>query len=871
VPKSVQRLLEADWREGLFTLAADKTQIADSPALRFWQSAAGDLLTRVCHLPAEMRVREVTLPSESDCAGWILTAPPMPGGEYLTPEVMSGFFREMVEWCDATAHADSGLAPFLEKRAPRWRQVGRVCFHLAENKNSDDHPFAFMATFVSGLGASGQARHLPLRRALEQSADANNRPALIKLLSPVHAASERCEWVKALVDSGDIYRPMAWVPDRAYQLLVSVPALEESGLTVRVPDWWRQRARPRVAVTVGSKQPSIFGADAVLDFNVAVALGDENLSEEEIAELLRGGDGLVMLKGQWVEVDRERLREAIEHWEDLRRAAPNGEISFIEGMRMLAGASRDLRDERRAQVVREWAHVDAGAALREILASLRDPARLDPTDDGGMLKTALRPYQAHGVRWLRLLGGLGLGACLADDMGLGKTVQVLALLLCVKASDDAGADHRPALLVVPASLLGNWRAEAQRFAPALRVVFLHPAETTRETLDEIEQNPGAHLPQADLVVTTYSMVTRQLPWLSGIPWRLMILDEAQAIKNSGTRQSKAVRQITATARIVLTGTPVENHLGDLWSIFDFLNPGLLGSAAVFKQFTKKLESQDADRFAPLRRLVAPYILRRMKTDRSVAPDLPDKVETTAFCSLTRAQVRVYEQIVQAMKESLQEAEGIQRRGLVLQTLMRLKQVCNHPSQMTGDGAFAPDDSGKFQRLAQICDELAGRQQRVLVFTQFREIIDPLASHLASVFGRPGLVLHGQTAVKSRKSLVERFQDEDGPPFFILSLKAGGTGLNLTAASHVIHFDRWWNPAVEDQATDRAFRIGQKSHVMVHKFVTTGTLEERIDTMIADKRRMAAEIISGGGEVDLTSLKDDELLDLVRLDITRATE
>jgi len=377
------------------------------------------------------------------------------------------------------------------------------------------------------------------------------------------------------------------------------------------------------------------------------------------------------------------------------------------------------------------------------------------------------------------------------------------------------------------------------------------------------------LTDVDLVVTTYAMVGRQA-WLSERNWRVVILDEAQAVKNHATGQSKAVRKLRARARIALTGTPVENRLGDLWSLFDFLNPGLLGSAKVFTSFVKSLQSRSRDQFAPLRRLVGPCILRRLKTDPKIIADLPEKTETLRYCTLTPQQVKLYEKAVTAMKSSLKTVDGIARRGLVLQTLMRLKQICNHPSQLLGDGDYHPEHSGKFKRLADICEELGERQEKVLIFTQFREIIAPLAEHLSSIFGRPGLVLHGGTGVKQRKAIVDRFQQEDGPPFFILSLKAGGTGLNLTAAAHVIHFDRWWNPAVENQATDRAFRIGQKRNVLVHKFVTRGTVEERIDALITEKRHLAEDLLAGGGEVNVTELSDNDLMDLVSLDITRAS-
>ncbi len=605
----------------------------------------------------------------------------------------------------------------------------------------------------------------------------------------------------------------------------------------------------------------------MLDFNVTVALNGETLSADEIKDILAGGDGLVLVKGQWIEVDREKLQEAIDHWQGLQKQAENGEISFIEGMRLLAGASSDLTNDEQADHEKQWVHISAGGALREILSGLREPANLDSVKIGSQLKAQLRPYQQRGLAWLRFLAELGLGACLADDMGLGKTIQVLALLL-YNQQNKTKKKTKPSLLIVPASLLSNWRKEAERFTPSLNLTFLHPAETDRRQLEKIAQNPDKALSQSDLLITTYSMLTRQL-WLRDIDWQLVILDEAQAIKNPSTRQSKAAKKLSARSRIVMTGTPVENRLGDLWSLFDFLNPGLLGSANVFKKFVKNLQDRAHNQFAPLRQLVGPYILRRLKTDRKIITDLPDKIETPCYCKLSRQQVKLYEQTVKALRSMLKDADGIARRGMVLQSLMRLKQICNHPSQLTGDGDYIASDSGKFLRLGEICDEIASRQEKALIFTQFREITDSLADYLATIFGRTGVILHGGTAVKKRQALVERFQSDDGPPFFILSLKAGGTGLNLTAACHVIHFDRWWNPAVENQATDRAFRIGQKHNVLVHKFITTGTVEEKIDAMITEKQKMADEILSSGKEVNLTELPDDEILRLVSLDVTRA--
>ena len=870
IPPGIARLqsaFDADWREALFTLAADRIDTHEAPAARFWQELAERHLVALCHLPEHETRMQVEAPTPADCAAWILAAPPMHGGEYLSEDSLHGVWSHLDEWVRETVRTTTGGLPaFLRARAPSWHQVGRVCFHLAENRNDEARPFAFMVTYASGFGAGGRVKHLPLRRALEQYAGAKNRAALIALLSPIQQAAETCDWVQELVDSGDVYQPLAWTPDRAYRLLRSVPALEAGGLSVRLPNWWRKRPRPQVSVTIGGATPSTVGAGAMVDFEVDVALGGESLSRAELETLLDGAGELVLLKGQWVEVDRDRLREAIEHWEAVREQAGDDGISFIEGMRLLAGASADLRQEDQTEHERPWVHVDAGDAMRRLLAGMRQPDALDPVAVGGALRATLRPYQRDGVAWLRLLTTLGLGACLADDMGLGKTIQVLALLLCDRG-DDAPLSA-PSLLVIPASLLGNWRREAERFAPSLALRFLHPAEADRETLADVAAAPARHLAGADLAVTTYAMLHRQ-PWLADVQWRLVILDEAQAIKNPATRQSRAVRALPARARVALTGTPVENRLGDLWGLFDFLNPGLLGSRDVFNAFVKELQEREEQPFAPLRRLVAPYILRRLKTDRRIIDDLPDKTETTRDCHLTRKQVALYQRIVRSMQLELETTVGIKRRGVVLRSLMRLKQTCNHPSQFAGDGDYRPGDSGKFARLAEICEELAERQERALVFTQFREIIDPLSEYLAAVFGRPGLVLHGATGVRRRQELVDRFQRDDGPPFFILSLKAGGTGLNLTAASHVIHFDRWWNPAVENQATDRAFRIGQRRSVLVHRFVTRGTIEEKIDRMIAEKRQLADDLLDGGGEINVTELSDDALIDLVRLDVTRA--
>ena len=531
-------------------------------------------------------------------------------------------------------------------------------------------------------------------------------------------------------------------------------------------------------------------------------------------------------------------------------------------MRLLAGAGIG-GDAKAKDSPGDWGQTIAGPWLAETLATLRQPRVEAGADPGAALNATLRPYQQAGVAWLHLLAKLRLGACLADDMGLGKTIQIISLLLVLKR--QTMGPMKPSILVAPASLLANWAAEIERFAPSLSAMIAHPSVLPA---DELKALDAQRLERVDLVITSYGSLLR-LPWLADIPWQLAILDEAQAIRNAATKQTRAVKQLKAQSRIALTGTPIENRLSDLWSIFDYLNPGLLGSATQFGTFAKQLAEREHNAYAPLRALVQPYILRRLKTDKSIIADLPDKTEIKTFCPLSRKQAALYAQAVKDLAEQLEQADGIERKGLVLAALMRLKQICNHPSQWLGDGAWSEADSGKLLRLRDIVEEVAARQEKALVFTQFKEIAAPLAAFLSGIFGRAGLVLTGETEVKKRKDLVGRFQGDESVPFFVLSVKAGGAGLNLTAASHVIHFDRWWNPAVENQATDRAFRIGQKRNVLVHKFVCRGTVEDRIDQMIEQKKLLAGDFLGSGGEMLLTEMKDEDLLKLMALDLNAA--
>jgi non-specific serine/threonine protein kinase len=789
----------------------------------------------------------------------------MTGAEYLTATVLQSLWQELdIAFGLELSESKCGVQEFLKRCNAAWNLVGRVHFNLAENRKDDAAPFAFLATYTTRLSAHAKAQHLPLGQALGEYAGAANRDRLLSLLLPVQRASESCAWLKAMVDAGEIFHPLRWRPSEAMQLLRDVPQLESAGVVVRMPATWQANRPPRPQVTakVGGKLLSGLGQDALLDFRMDVTLDGETLNPAEVRELLAKSDGLALVRGRWVEVDRERLSRMMEYFGEAERVAAERGFSLRDALRMIAGADVKADDDSAASQA-DWGKVVAGPWLAETLKGLRSPEELAGIDPGSALNGTLRPYQQVGVRWLYLLAKLGLGACLADDMGLGKTIQILSLLLVLRHQNRD--QRQPSLLVAPASLLSNWASELERFAPSLNALIAHPSALPAADLMTLA--PG-RLQDVDLVITSYGSLLR-IPWIAEASWRLVVIDEAQAIKNPNAKQTRIAKKLKAQAKFALTGTPVENRIGDLWSIFDFMNPGLLGTSKEFSNFVKRLEGRTHNPYAPLRELVRPYILRRLKTDKTVIADLPDKTEVKAFCQLSRKQAALYKQAVEELKEALDGADGIRRKGLVLSFLMRFKQICNHPSQWLGDGAWSEEDSGKWVRLRDIVEVIAAKQEKVLVFTQFREMTAPLAAFLGSIFGRAGVVLHGETEVKKRRDLVRRFQEEEAVPFFVLSLKAGGAGLNLTAASHVVHFDRWWNPAVENQATDRAFRIGQNKNVLVHKFVCRGTVEEKIDQMIESKRQLSKDLIEGGADLLLTELQDEELLKLVALDLNAA--
>ncbi len=654
--------------------------------------------------------------------------------------------------------------------------------------------------------------------------------------------------------------------DEAYSFLrEKAPLLEQNGFGVLLPAWWQHPAgrlgvklhlsdRPKKDGRIG---PALLGLNDLVRFDWQLSLGEHVLSEAEFMELSRLKVPLVRVRGEWIELSSQDIESAIAFF----RKRKDHEMPLSEAMRLGLDPQGRLPDAGSALPV---LGVSATGKIEQMLAALSRPhSQIEPALQPESLQGRLRPYQLRGVSWLEYLHSLGLGACLADDMGLGKTVELIAFLIKIKDKDQKSKNINanasgPALLVCPLSVAGNWAREIRRFAPSLTVLTHHGMKrlSGSEFLEEARCR--------DVVITTYALAAKDEEDLSAVVWSHVILDEAQNIKNQEAQQTQSIKRLEAKNRIALTGTPVENRLSELWSIMDFLNPGYLGSKEAFrKQFTLPIEKyRNQERSAALRSVIQPFILRRLKTDPAVIRDLPLKMEMKVNYNLTEEQASLYAAVVEEMLGKIEELEGIKRRGQILAALTKLKQICNHPALFLQDASSLDGRSGKLARLDEMLYETAASGDRSLIFTQFAGMGTMLKHHIQEKMGLEALFLHGGTARTKREEMIARFQ-AGNTPVFILSLKAGGFGLNLTAANHVFHFDRWWNPAVENQATDRAFRIGQKKNVFVHKFVCLGTLEEKIDEMIEQKKSLADSVI-GSGEGWLTELSDDALRQIFTL-------
>lgn len=825
-----------------------------SASLDIFRKLVGLYVKKLTHTPNLEILREqvelILTPDEIE--DFLANIPFMVGAEYITPSFLESIWLKLdLAFKNKVKNYKGSVDELIKTFSPDIHLAGRIYFHLVESKK-DDLPFAFLTTYSTSLNKEGKSKHVPLKHALEEYGSDSKK--LLELLSTVYLAARESQIVAGLIETGEIFHPLSFSAQEAYNILKEIPIYEKYGIICRIPNWWKNRTNTlRVDINVGNTSPSFFGQKALLDFKINLLCGDNELSEEEAKKLLNESEGLAFIKGKWVEVDAEKLKKTLEVYKKAQELMKRGGLSLKEAIYLQLNLQKDLGIDDDGTV-----DVSNGQWLKSVIEKLRQPELIDSVNLAKNFRGELRPYQHKGLNWLYFLHSLQFGACLADDMGLGKTIQLLAFLNTLKANKK----NPTSLLVIPASLISNWINEIHRFSPDIKYYLAHPSFEENIASVQITKD---FIDKYDLVITTYSL-SRKYDWLKTYKWNYIILDEAQAIKNPSTKQTKAVKNLEANNRIIMTGTPIENRLSDFWSLFDFLNPGLLGSAKEFSDFAKSLKDNSRG-YARLRRITSPYILRRLKTDKSVISDLPDKVEMKTYSDLSKKQIVLYDNLVKEIKTILEsEIEGIKRKGLILASLMKFKQICNHPDQYLGRNEYSEHNSGKFLRLREICETIYEKREKVLVFTQFKEITEPLKEYLETVFKHKGLVFHGSIPVAKRKEIVERFQSHEYVPFMVLSIKAGGFGLNLTAANHVIHFDRWWNPAVENQATDRVFRIGQKKSVLVHKFITKGTLEEKIDEMLQKKEELSKEIIHSSNETWLTEMSNDKLMKLFTLSL-----
>ncbi|MBR3537894.1 MAG: DEAD/DEAH box helicase [Eubacterium sp.] len=819
-----------------------------------WLDASGLFLYRITDRFQKELLRQPDLelirqsvsyvPDQDVVEDLLLMAPFVPGSEYVDEEWIRGQFdRLLTIYKKEIRKYDGTVALYFADKSQKLKLPERIFFHLVDN-TEPDYPFAFVATYSTRVKGS-RIRHKPLQYALTEYK--GNRDKLLELLSCLNKAAGVSPMIDHFVKSGEMFHPLRLTADEAYHFLKDVPEIEKSGIVCRVPNWWKKKAAAvSMQLSLGEKRPGMFGLEGLVSMQPQLSVDGVPLTKTEIKQLLSMTDGLAYLKGKWIDVDHERLKALLDAME-----GKQGEISLLEAIRMQISVE-DTDNDPDGGIV-----ISNGKWLAGLLKEMRNPGDMKSLSVPRSFQATLRPYQENGYKWLNYMNRLGFGACLADDMGLGKTVQVLAFLEKIRKENR----NARVLLIVPASLVGNWQREVERFAPSMPLQILHgPGASKNFSADAREF----------LTVTTYGMTLRT-PELEKCEWDLLILDEAQAIKNPVSKQTKAVKRIHAREKLAMTGTPIENDLTNLWSLFDFLNKGLLGSADEFREFCKTLEDKP-EGYAKLKAMISPFMLRRVKTDKSIISDLPDKLEQVDYVEFSKKQAVLYRKYVSELEKLLMKADkqpeamsDFQRKGIILSSIMKLKQICNHPDQYLGQKGYEEKDSGKFGMLRELCETIYEKRERVLIFTQFTEVIPFLDDFLSGIFHAKGLILHGQTPVKKRAKLVEQFQGEEYVPYMILSVKAGGTGLTLTKASHVIHFDRWWNPAVENQATDRAYRIGQKNRVVVHKLVCRGTIEEKIDQLINSKKELAENVIGAGGESWITEMGNAELLNMLRLE------
>lgn len=689
------------------------------------------------------RQRVKVHPSEETVENLLEATPYAIGTEFVDAEWIRKLFAGLEKIFQREISSYNGtVAMYLAERNQNLHVPERVFLHLVENKD-EEFPFAFMATYASQR-TDGSVQHMPLQYALTEYK--NDREKLLSLLSCLNRAAEVSELIAELMESGEMFHALKFTAQEAYTFLKDLEKIEQTGILCRIPNWWRRKsAMLSAGVKLGEEKPSVLGFDALVSLQPSLLVDGVSLTDKEIQMLLKQTEGLAFLKGKWIEVNHEKLRKLLEEIENIP-----GYLSFRDAMQLEMGKNQILPDV--------GAIVTNGTWLSKMLLDLRRPERIRSVAVPKTLHAVLRPYQKSGYSWLNYMNRMGFGACLADDMGLGKTVQVLAYLEKMRKTVKSAC----VLLIVPASLIGNWEREAEKFAPDMEICILHGK--TSAALEKEAENP---LPF--LTITTYGMAAK-IEALKERMWNCIILDEAQAIKNPTTKQTREIKKMKAGMRIAMTGTPIENDLTNLWSLFDFLNHGLLGSSKEFHEFCKGLEENPRG-YAKLKSMISPFMLRRVKTDKQIIADLPEKVEVIDYAAMSKKQVVLYRKAVADMEQKVLETQGIERRGIVLGTIMKLKQICNHPDQYLGQKEYPPSDSGKFAMLKELCETIYEKRERVIVFTQFKEITEYLAEYLTGIFHAKGYIIHGGTPVKRRAEIVDLFQGERYVPFIVLSVKA----------------------------------------------------------------------------------------------------
>lgn len=836
----IATLFEEDKYGTLYHMTFQDTS-KDSPTAKFLKEVVQSFVRSLSSSPEIEIAREKTKAVlDDDQLDHLLALCPFAlGSEFVDEDWMRQQYTYLQHVFEQEATSFEGtMQLYFEGLSQNLQTAQRIYFHLVENMYDEDNPFAFMATYAT-KDQAGRVMHMPLAHALIEYKD--HQEELLALLSSLNKVADGVEYIQYLMDTGELFHPIKLKVKEAYSLLKAVPLIEKSGIKCRVPNWWKKHySSVHLNVSAGEKKPSFFGLQTLMELTPSLSINGYTLTSDDINSLLQQEEGLTFMKGQWVEVNHHKLQELLEKMKHY-----DGTITLKEAL--TKDFVKDIDDDPDNGI-----EITNGKWLRNMLQEMRQPRHIQKQSLPEDFDATLRHYQQEGYNWLNIMYTFGFGACLADDMGLGKTIQVIAFLEKLREED---ADAK-CLLVVPASLLGNWESEMRKFAPDLHYSILHSSKI-KDYQAYQEDNPY-------LTITTYGMASK-IEGLSQRDWNVLILDEAQAIKNPITKQTKTMKKIPARFRIAMTGTPIENDYSNLWSLFDFLNKGLLGPFDQFKRFSKTIEDYP-ENTTKLRNLVSPFILRRLKTDKSIISDLPAKIEIVDHVNLSKRQIVLYKKQVEQLKENIETAQGMERRGIVLSYITKFKQICNHPDQFNHDISFKAIDSGKYQMLKELCTTIYEKRERVLVFTQYREMCEPLSQYLASIFHKEGYIINGSTPIKKRTEIVNKFQSEHYIPYIVLTVKAAGTGLNLTAANHVIHFDRWWNPAVENQASDRAYRIGQKKKVFVHKLVSTGTIEEKIDELITSKQSLANNILSTNDQINITEMSNDELINLFQLEV-----